>query len=651
MELKLNILTPKWLSDLQRWLLLVLGALLLSAVCSPQTMAEDLITERAWLEDKSGSMSWQDVMNSDAWQVESRSKVINRGYGSSTLWFRVRIDPSASGLPADALLKMRIRPAYLDSLTLFDPLQQPAQRLTVGDHQPRRETEELRPFWGYDLPVGAGSRDVWLRLQSTSTRMVHIEVMHPTTMQRSNVRIEHFGALYLSVLFVFIGWGVLQFVFQRDRLSLIFVAYQVSALLFGLCLLGYAHLYASPWWEARSIDLFMNVMAVLSTYVVFLFSNQLMSSYRNYRWRHMFNGLVHLIYIACFLLIASSNIRTALQINMSMIFLLPILQWLIAVFTPIDRISAERQKISKATAVAYFSISLTITLLASMPALNLVPASEFSHYVVSLYSVSSGLMMMMILQYRSIQNIKEHSRLTAQTAQAHQQAEQERAFRQETEKLLAMLGHELKTPLSTLMLQVNDPLIPERLSKGLGNAIMDMNHVIERTIQVDHLEREKHYIQSTDCDLPQLLSGLIASLPESDRVQSHVAPLQNTQLRTDPRLLTIIVRNLLDNALKYSPVGSLVSAQLRQSLHPAQWQLTVSNLPGRAGWPEVGKVFEKYYRNPAASYRSGTGLGLFLIKSLADQLGYRIEYQPNEHSVVFHLVIPVAGHMAVDPGA
>lgn len=641
MNARLHTLPAAMTALLRQGLRTLWCMLVLLALHSGAARAGDLVIERAWLEDKTGTMGWQEAMQSTEWRTETRHTVINRGYGSSPVWYRLRIDPSRSGLPPEAKLKMRIRPAYLDALTLFDPLQTPAQQPTIGDHQIRSESAELGPFWGYDLPAGHGSRDVWVRLQTTSTRMAHIEVMDETAMQRSNVRIEHFGALYLSVLFVFIAWGGFQLLFQRDRLSLLFVAYQISALLFGLCLLGYANLYASPWWAPRTIDLFMNVTGVGSTYVVFLFSNQLMSVLRAYPWRRVLNGVLHLLFLVCFGLIAGGHVRTALQINMSVIFFLPILHWLIAVFTPIDRSSSEKEKLPKAGVIAYFTISLVIALLASMPALNLVPATEISHYVVSLYSVCSGLMMMMILQYRSIQNIKEHSQLTAQTEQAHRQARQERAFRQETEKLLAMLGHELKTPLSTLMLQVNNPMIPQPLARGLGSAIMDMNHVIERTIQVDHLERKKHPILTSDCDFPQWLHSLIASQAESDRVQTHISPLPHPTLRTDTHLLTIMVRNLLDNALKYSPEGSLVSAQLRQLVHPAEWQLTISNLPGRAGWPESDKVFEKYYRNPAASYRSGTGLGLFLIKSLADQLGYRIEYRPNAHSVVFHLVIPI----------
>lgn len=624
----------------------LLTALLLGLclVCTGQGWAttRDLVTERAWLEDPTGAMSWQDVQQSNDWHIETRSKVISRGYGSSPIWFRLRIDPVASGLPSNATLKMRIRPSYLDELVLFDPLQSPAEQAARGDLQARTDSVEPRPSWSYSLPAGQSSRYVWVRLKTTSTRLAHIEVMDEAAMQRSNMRIEHIGALYLGTLFVFVVWGTFQLVFQRDWLSLTFVVYQITALLFGISFLGYSHLYASQWLSPKALNLCMNVLGILSTYMVFIFSNQLMGTFRAYTWRKVLNGSLHLVFAVSFLLLANDQIRTALQVNMSIIFVLPIMQWLIAVFTPIDRHAVDKAKIPKSAAVTYFSVSLAIALLASMPALNLVPATEISHYVVSLYSVCSGLMMMMILQYRSIQNIKEHSRLTAQTLQAQQRAEQEKQFRQETERLLAMLGHELKTPLSTLMLQVNDPQIPPQLSRGLGNAVMDMNHVIERTIQAGHLEQDNLDIRRVSCDLPDWLLSLVDSLPESNRVQTEIAPGTHKPLETDVYLLTIIVRNLLDNALKYSPVASVVSAQLRQSVNPAEWRLTISNRPGRAGWPEASKVFEKYYRSPAANYRSGTGLGLFLIKSLADKLGYRVEYQPNEHSIVFHLVIPVA---------
>lgn len=619
------------------WLFSLLAGL---AALNGTAQAMDLVTERAWLEDPHDTMTWQDVQQSRAWQTQTDSPVINMGYGSGVVWFRLRIDPGLAKLPADAMLSMRIRPTYLDELTLFDPLQSPAQQPSTGDHHAKDRMARPSASLNYSLPAGTQSREIWVRLKSTSTRMAHIEVMDEASMLQSNWQLEHFGALYLSVLFVFIAWGIVQLTLQKDALVFIFVIYQTSALLVGACLFGYAAIYTIGWLSPTTIDLATSTLAVISTMLVSLFANQLLDTLRKTRWRRVFNWAVQAGFLICLLLIANEQVRTALQLNMTLILVLPIVYWLVAVLTPQDRHVAPGQKIPRGTTITYFSVTMAITFLAALPALKLIPATEFSHYVVAFYSVCSGLLMMMVIQYRSAQTIKERSLLVAQTQQAYGQAAQERAFRQETEQLLTMLGHELKTPLSTLLIQVNDPQIPTALSKNLDKSVGEMSHIIERTIQVGHLEHKKLELNEIEINFPNLVEKLTATMPEAQRIQTEMAPIQDHTLKTDVYLLTIILRNLLDNALKYSPEGSTISAQLRQSVQTSEWRLTVSNSPGRAGWPDPSRVFEKYYRNPAANYRSGTGLGLFLIQSLAERLGFRVEYQPNEHSIVFHLVIP-----------
>lgn len=630
---------PFWLS---RWSALL--ALCLLFLWLPQkALADwpDLIVERAWLEDKVGTMTWEQVRQSSDWRIEPDSPVINRGYGSNPVWFRLRIDPTQHQLDPNARLMMRVRPTYLDELVLFDPLQSPAKQHAVGDHHPKFQVAEHTSSHSYVLPAGSESRYVWVRLSSTSTRMAHFEVMEESIMRQSNVRIEHFSALYLSVLFVFIVWGLFQLTIRYDRLIMTFVTYQITAFMFGACLLGYASLYMEPWFSPKSLDKIMNVLAISSTFMVTLFSKLLLDTLERYRWRRIFELGLQLTFLVCFGLLAMDQVRLAAQLNMSIIFFVPLYYFFVAVFTPQNRTLTQSQKIPKWVILPYLCVTLTITLLASLPALNLAAAAPISHYVVSFYSLCSGLMMMAIIQYRMVQNIKERSRLSALAKQSDLQADQERMHRKETEQLLVMLGHELKTPLSTLLLHASDPLIPQTVSKGLGASVSDMTHVIERTIQVGQLDHRKLDIQPLACDLPGLIRNLAQSLPESDRIDLQITQTGDPQVMADVYLLSSIVRNLLDNALKYSPVGSLISAQLRRSIHPAEWQLTVSNRPGRAGWPDASRVFEKYYRSPAASYRSGTGLGLFLIKSLAERMGYGIEYQPNEHSIVFRLIIPI----------
>jgi len=373
--------------------------------------------------------------------------------------------------------------------------------------------------------------------------------------------------------------------------------------------------------------------------LVSVFAQQVLGDLRKYFWRVLISFPVHLIFAICFFMIIFGEVRIGLQINMSLIFILPIFHFAIALLTPRKMFKERQHPIPQWINITYFSITLVITLLTSMPALNLVPATELSHYIVSFYSVCSGFLMMMVIHYRGIQNIKDHTALTAKADQAEQEALKERLFRQETEQLLTMLGHELKTPLATLLLQVNDPQLSVNLSKKLTKSVADMSNVIERTIQIGQVNHRTIEVQLMDCDLPDLLKGLIESMQNPERMTLQILNLHARKINTDIYLLTIIIRNLLDNALKYGESNSNIVVTLNQAMTSTNWVIDVANRPGRAGWPDAEKVFEKYYRSPGANYRSGTGLGLFLVKSLAEKLNYSVDYCPTEELIVFTLTI------------
>ena len=72
-------------------------------------------------------------------------------------------------------------------------------------------------------------------------------------------------------------------------------------------------------------------------------------------------------------------------------------------------------------------------------------------------------------------------------------------------------------------------------------------------------------------------------------------------------------------------------------------QFAVSNVKGAAGHPDPAKVFERYYRSPAASGISGTGLGLWLSQQLAERLGTKIQLTLEADRVVFWFTLSVGG--------
>jgi len=110
-------------------------------------------------------------------------------------------------------------------------------------------------------------------------------------------------------------------------------------------------------------------------------------------------------------------------------------------------------------------------------------------------------------------------------------------------------------------------------------------------------------------------------------------------VRTDPRLLKIILENLLGNAVKYSASGSPIDVTARRSKRDCRdgVAIEIANLPGRAGFPDPSKVFEKFYRDPGARSITGSGLGLYLVHEISGLLDAVIDYAPDPQYIRFRM--------------
>ena len=285
--------------------------------------------------------------------------------------------------------------------------------------------------------------------------------------------------------------------------------------------------------------------------------------------------------------------------------------------------------------VGYFVLTLVFTLAAAVPSLGLIEASELSLYVVLLYSLSSGVLMITMLLYRAHLQLKYQQAQAAKAWANAQQAEQERSHRLDREKLLAMLGHELKTPLATLRMLLSNQTIPSPLSQRMDASVQEMAGVVDRIVQTGRLDHQAIAVNEQRCSLHALLVRALRELPDQRRVVVEPQTEHQDEIETDPELLTVVLRNLLDNALKYSPNDAQVSVRYALFGTPRRWQVEVSNPPGRAGWPDAEHLFDKYYRSPKAAYRAGSGLGLYIVQALAQMMDTRIVYAPDAGFVRF----------------
>jgi signal transduction histidine kinase len=152
-------------------------------------------------------------------------------------------------------------------------------------------------------------------------------------------------------------------------------------------------------------------------------------------------------------------------------------------------------------------------------------------------------------------------------------------------------------------------------------------------------------LERAPCDLQQLLRGVVADLAPAveskrQRVTIDVRP-DGLTASADPAKLHDIVRNLVENAVNYSPDDT----DVRLSATRDQATLTITVSDSGPGIPpdDLARVFERFYRvDKSRSRPGGTGLGLAIVRHLVELHGGRATAANRpEGGAVFTVMMPV----------
>ena len=216
----------------------------------------------------------------------------------------------------------------------------------------------------------------------------------------------------------------------------------------------------------------------------------------------------------------------------------------------------------------------------------------------------------------------------------------EASRRDEQDRFMSMLSHELKTPLSVLRLALGSEAMPPGVRKHAQRAVEEMNAVIQRCLQVDLLKHGRFSCSHEPLPLEAMLAQLCSASPAAERLTVKLAQLPD--LTGDPQLLRIILANLMDNAFKYGSVDQeiVITAAPAQRHGRSGALLRVTNGIGPAGRPDDKRVFEKYYRAAGAHSSTGSGLGLYLAANFARLMKAELRYLSTPTDITFELWMP-----------
>lgn len=565
--------------------------------------------------------------------------VLSAGYGHDAVWVRLRVDPGLTpGRSGEALL-LRIRPGYLDEVVLFDPLAGDRPIGPVGDRYPLAAQALPSTVFNLALAPGEQSRDVWVRLRSQSTRLAHFEVLRENDLWRADARSTLWGGLYLASLAMLLVWGVAQLLVRRDALAASFIALQAASLAYGASSLGFLRLFTAADADVLWIDHLTSVMAITATGAAFTFNTLLLRDMQVPRWGRWLTRVCLLLFPVLLGLQAVGATVLALQLNMLMVLVGPVLFLLMALASPrgIAGQTVSAAPVARRMGLVYFWLLLLLTVLAALPGLGLVEGGRASLHIIMLHGVVSGLLMLGMLTYRVYGLLQQRELLAAEASYSRREVQREKAFRQDREKLLAMLAHELKTPLATVRMLLGTLGLAPRALRAAQTAVADMNDVIERCLQVGQFDDGALRVASQPCDLAELASRVVQAHPAHARVA--LAANASACVHSDPQLLETVLRNLVDNAAKYSPADTRVELALQVAADDGV-ELTVRNTVGPAGKPDPAQVFTKYYRHAQARRWTGSGLGLYLVNGLVQALGGRLRYVDEGQDIAFALWLP-----------
>lgn len=306
-----------------------------------------------------------------------------------------------------------------------------------------------------------------------------------------------------------------------------------------------------------------------------------------------------------------------------------------------QKVDATKDKVllSKFMVVSYY---LTVTFVLSfslLPYLGWVEGNEFPLNGLVSYTLCSGLFMTALMQHRANKQKLVQSEYEKKLMLSDQAVTLEKKRREEQTHLFHMLMHELKTPLSIIDLALIAKNDQQITSDYVGRAVGNMKDILERCVKADKLTEGNVDIRLEDININQHIHEL---LDQKIGVVNFSAS-KSFDVVTDSQFLTVMLSNLLDNAERYGDkqeAVEVVAMQKENCTGAKGVSIFISNRPSAASWPDAERLFTKYYRSAGAETQSGTGLGLYLVRTLARLVGGDCLYVPDEKYIRFELWLP-----------
>lgn len=629
-----------------RWALLFAWAVMLPCLlASLTTQAKavnertDYIDQRSFLDDPLGSLTLADVMSrprTGPTAFTPYTGLVSRGNSDSVLWLKVEMGPDAH---AQESLVLVVQPAHLRQVDVFTQsadgswgLHRTGTSVAYGQ-RPRPDVS-----FAVDLerapPTGA---TVYLRLQSPTAMIPFVRVLMPDESVAVDTKLHMMLAAYSAGGVLFSCLALIAWRASKDPIWLLGALFDVSSAALSWLQMGFAGKYLLSDQPAMASALVPIIVVVHAT-LAYLFLWRLLKALDAPRWAYGLYPVALIAMLGVVGLMFMGRTAAALMTN----------NLLLLVCSAVGSVSVWFYSFSDKVLIRLYRLWSTSTLLYLLvyvlPILKISVPSQLSLYPLLPTNLFTVMLFTAIMARRLQMQLRESAQAEQKRQAADQQLKVEQTMHAETAGLLGMILHEVKNPLTSIRMATSTlssgrPMDDADRAKRLANiqlAVDGIDDVLESCMAVDKLERGRLVLDPQPVEMIEFLRHWVDSSDEPGRI-TLTAP-ETLHAVVDMRLCLLLVRNLLDNATKYSPAGAPVECAV--SRDEDQIVVRVTNPVGRVGAPDASVVFTKYYRAPQAMYLPGTGLGLYWVDRVITLIGGSVHCTTVSDQVRFEMRMP-----------
>lgn len=599
----------------------------------------DLIIARdVYVEPAPGTLTIEQALTQ---QYTPFATVLNREFSPTIRWLRLLVAAPKQG---SEQIVLRIGPHYIGDIQLFEHQQGVWTSRSAGDRFPVGQNTCADNLYCFPVTIHAGVDNYfYVRIDTINGFFLTTRAMTPKALSSLIVDQQRIFGVESGVILAICIWALFVYARTRHRLVAIFFTSEVVALLFNLSqsgLLAELFFQHHVWMD----NLTFNTLYVFRLMTSLLVTQEFLRHYGAPKWYGYYaKGTLGILFLELLALKLGYLTLAALNFNFLLVTLMPLM--LLLALPWCHQMPVTHKRLIALGAMIMGGL-LWIDILPVLGWVRPDVVAAPGNWGGLIVAIALSVMVNSDITHRRVIYDREMQELQYLRARNLVESEQIK----ERSMLIDMLTHELKNPLATMRMAAGSlrrslgKLTTEQSTDSaeridsMVQAINNMNTVIERCVQVDQLDQQRFSPKFEDIDVYQIVNAVLVSQPEVQRLEFR-PPSSSLIFRTDPNLFAIILTNLLDNAVKYSEPDSRIVLAIDQfeapGVYPASLKMRVSNTVSQDGVPDSVSLFSRYYRGPYAHEKSGTGLGLYLVKSLCKILGGSIRFEHKDGQVHF----------------